>query len=375
MKIEFENTPEQIALIKALASKNKLEAEEAKEAFAAFLSPVIQEVLLQAGTSSLIYRDEPYDEDDSPSFPLDTLYGLTAGEVSIWSQTVGGGLPTNELSSVGEIKLRTYSLDTAISFEKRYAKRARLNNIARFIQFAANSLLIKQERNAWAVVLKMDADATTGTQNHVIRATTAGVFQLDDLNNLMTLARRIEAAFNGGTPNLMESVGLTDLFVSPEIKGQIRGFAYQPMNTRAGSITTSGATALGLPDSVREQIYRSAGTSEIFNVSIHEMLEFGEGTRKYNSLFSAFAGSKTFNTLGNTGGTAFDPATEQIVIGVDNSRDTFIRPVATHDENGGQIVTQVDDQFVARSGKIGWYSHLEEGRAALDKRAVQGLIV
>ncbi len=42
MRIKLKNTPEQVELIKALGSKNRLVAAEAAEAFAAFLGPVIQ---------------------------------------------------------------------------------------------------------------------------------------------------------------------------------------------------------------------------------------------------------------------------------------------------------------------------------------------
>ena len=54
MRIKLKNTPEQVELIKALGSKNRLVAAEASEAFAAFLGPVIQRVILQAGTASQI---------------------------------------------------------------------------------------------------------------------------------------------------------------------------------------------------------------------------------------------------------------------------------------------------------------------------------
>lgn len=57
MKIEFKYTPEQVALAKQMGSNNKVEAAEAQEAFAAFLSPVLQEVLMHAGSASQIYRD------------------------------------------------------------------------------------------------------------------------------------------------------------------------------------------------------------------------------------------------------------------------------------------------------------------------------
>ena len=48
MKLKLKETPEQIELIKAMGSKNAATAREASEAFAAFLGPVIQEVIQTA---------------------------------------------------------------------------------------------------------------------------------------------------------------------------------------------------------------------------------------------------------------------------------------------------------------------------------------
>jgi hypothetical protein len=374
MKIQFEKNPEQIELIKALASENKTVAMEAQEAFAAFISDVVQQVLLQAGTASMIYRDVEFDEDDSPSIPLDLYYGLNEGHISVWSQTVGGGLPTNFVQGMQEMKVNTYRLDSAISMDKRYVRRARLDVVAAGLERMANEILVKQERNAWAVILKLLAEASTNGQKHVIKTGTAGIFQLDDMNTLWTLVRRLNAAYTGGTPQALQSRGLTDLFVSPEIKAQIRAFAYQPMNTRAGSETTSGATALGLPDSVREEIYRAAGTQEIFGVTIHELLELGE-SRKYNDLFDTFAGTTAYTEYDGSNSGQFTSSSQELVIGIDASRNAFLRPVAIQSETRGQVRVLPDDQFLARSQKVGFYSYVEEGRVAVDARAAVGLIV
>lgn len=373
MKIEFKYTPEQVALAKQMGSNNKVEAAEAQEAFAAFLSPVLQEVLMHAGSASQIYRDEPYNEDDSPSYPIDTLYGQGYGDISIWSQTVGGGLPTNEMAGASEIKLRTYDLDTAFSFDKRYARRARLNVIARYVEFAMNQLLVKQERNAWAVIMKVLADAATGGKNHVIRAGTAGSFLPDDINSLWTLISRFNSDYLGGT-SAASAAGITDIYVSPEIKGQIRGFAYNPVNTKNGVVTTSGAVGVTLPEAERSAIYRSAGTSEIFGVTIHELLELGE-SKRYNELFDFFAGSKNFTKADGSGSAAFANSTDELLVGFDFARGSFLRPVETYDDNGGSVQTFVDDQFQARANKMGWYVKLREGRVCLDSREVVGLIV
>jgi hypothetical protein len=381
MKIQFEKNPEQIELIKALASENKTVAMEAQEAFAAFISDVVQQVLLQAGTASMIYRDVEFDEDDSPSIPLDLYYGLNEGHISVWSQTVGGGLPTNFVQGMQEMKVNTYRLDSAISMDKRYVRRARLDVVAAGLERMANEILVKQERNAWAVILKLLAEASTNGQKHVIKAGTADVFQMDDMNNVFTLVRRLNAAYTGGTPQALQSRGLTDLYVSPEIKAQIRAFAYQPMNTRPGPQVVgstlanyTATTAVALPDSVREEIYRAAGTNEIFGVTIHELLELGT-SRKYNDLFDTFAGTTAYTKLDGSDSGQFTSSSQELLIGVDASRNAFLRPVAIQSETRGQVRVLPDDQFLARSQKVGFYSYVEEGRVAVDARAAVGLIV
>ena len=392
MKIQFEKNPEQIELIKALASENKTVAMQAQEAFAAFISDVVLQVLLQAGTASMIYRDIEFDEDDSPSIPLDLYYGQGEGSISVWSQTVGGGLPSNLQQGLQEMKLNTYRLDSAISMEKRYVRRARLDVVAAGLERMANELLVKQERNAWAVVLKALAEANTvvqgstaatGGTTHLIRAANDGVFDIDTLNKLWTKVRRINAAYTGGTPLNLQARGLTDIFVSPEIKEQIRGFAYQPMNTRGANGSTgalSSAGVLGLPNGVREEIFRGSGTQEIFGVTIHEMLELGL-TRKYNTLFGTFATAANLSVSApqtgnsNNSGTTWNGTNDELVIGIDATRNAFLRPVAIQSESRGQVKVLPDDQFLARSQKVGFYSYVEEGRVCTDARAVVGVLI
>jgi hypothetical protein len=371
MKIQFDKNPEQIELIKALASENKSVSLQAQEAFAAFISDVVQQVLLQAGTASQIYRDIEFDEDDSPSIPLDLYYGAGEGTISVWSQTVGGGLPSSFVQGLQEMKVNTYRLDSAISMEKRYVRRARLDVVAAGLERMANELLVKQERNAWAVVLKALSEASTNGVKHVIRSTTDGTFQVADVNKLWTLVRRLNSAYTGGTPQNLQSRGLTDLYVSPEIKEQIRGFAYNPLNTRNAAGNTAGNIAL--PDTIREEIYRAAGTQEIFGVTIHEMLELGT-SKKYNDLFLSMSAGSSYTPDG--GAAAFNTSSaDELLIGIDSTRNAFLRPVAIASESRGQVKVIPDDQFHSRAQKVGFYSYVEEGRAVTDARAIVGLIV
>ena len=380
MKLKLKETPEQVELIKALGSKNPTEAAQAAEAFAAFIAPVAQKVLQQAGTAGMIYQDSVYDEDDNPSIPLDLFFDAGTDYVSVWSQGIAGGLPTSQVSGLSELKIATYRLDSAVGFLKKYARRSRLDVVSKGLERMAQEVLVKQERNAWAVILKALANALTGTNKHVAVSATSDVFQIHDLNKLMTLNKRINESFANGTPDTAYSNGITDLFVSPEIMEQVRAFAYQPMNTRAGGGGTTGLVAL--PDNMREGIYRSAGMNEIYGVALHELNELGIG-KKYNVLFDALLTSDSVTGIG-TGGTAvaydaantWAKATDQLVVGVDNSKGAFIRPVATQDNaSGGSFTVLPDDQFTQRADKTGFYGFLEEGRVCIDSRAVVGLVV
>jgi hypothetical protein len=378
MNLKLKNTPQQVELIKTMGSKDLEASRNATQAFAAFIGPVIQKVIAQAATAGAIYSDVNYDEDDSPSYPLDLYYNEDAGLVKTWSQGMAGGLPSSQVEGMKEMKIATYRLDSAVSFLKKYARRGRLDVVGKAVERMAQEVLVKQERNAWAVVMKALAEASTkdgkassasGALNHGINANADNVFTLDELNRLMTLHKRLNQSFAGGTP--AESRGLTDLFVSPEIMEQIRAFVYQPMNTRAAVGTADkDSTGIALSDTIRDGIWNGAGAQELYGMAISEVHELGVG-QKYNTLFDTFAGSTTFPS---SGGAAF-AATDEIVVGVDASRDAFIRPVAQQSETGGTFTAQPDDQFLSRHEKTGFWGYLEEGRVCIDARAIVGVVV
>jgi hypothetical protein len=292
-------------------------------------------------------------------------YNESEGYVNVWSQSMAGGLPTSQVEGVAEMKIATYRLDAAVSFMKRYARKHRLDVIGKALERMAQEVLIKQERNAWAVVLRALA-ANTG---NILAAGTNGTFKIDDLSQLMTKIRRLNASWvkDGGSPVGGDSVGLTDLFVSPEIKGDIRAFAYNSMST--GS-TSDNSGPVALPDNVREDIYRAAGSAELYGVRINELMELGVNG-KYNKLFDSFVSG---DTLGQDG-TAFDSTDDELIIGLDASREAFLRPIANQNESGSQFMVLPDDQFVARADKTGYYGWLEEGRVCIDSRVLAGLVV
>jgi len=363
MKLKLKETPEQVELIRALGSKDKNVSAEAASAFAAFIGPVIAKVLQVAATSTAIYTDSSYDEDDSPSYPLDLYYNETeTGYISVWSQSMAGGLPTSQVEGVAELKLSTYRLDSAVSWMKKYARKSRLDIVSKALERMAQEILIKQERNAWAVILKAlgEATALTGSAGGHILPSANKKLMLDDLNKMLTMMRRMNTAWTGEHSSV-DVFGLTDLFVSPEIKEDIRGFAYNAMNVAGGGNMGDVKSDIALPDGMREDIFRSGGSSSLYGMRIHDLLELGVGdNRKYNKLFETFH-------------SGFDATDHEILIGVDGGRGAFIRPVARQHDSGGSFLVLPDDQWVARADKVGFYGFLEEGRVCIDSRAIAGL--
>lgn len=381
MQIKLTNTPEQVELIKAMGSKNPTVAREAIEAVATFLGPVIKQVLETKGTASQIYRDIEFDEDSDPSIPLDLFYDQGANYVTVWSQHVAGGLPTSQVEGVKELKFSTYRLDSAISFNKKYARKSRLDVVSKSISKMIQEVLVKQEKNGWSVILKALAEAYTRTLNsglkqHVVAGANAGQFSLADLNTLMIQIKRINESFSGNTATQPYSNGITDLYVSPEVKGYIRAFAYNPINTTAGASTSRPGQDQFISDNMRDDIYRNGGMQNIFGINLIEMIEFGVG-QKYNTLFGFFAGGNAQGNLPAPGG-SWSTSTNQILVGIDNTRDAFLRPIKRDGENGGTFTVMPDGQFEAygnRVEKIGFYGMLEEGRVCLDARAVGGIVI
>jgi hypothetical protein len=370
MKITLKRTPEQIELVKAMASKNRAVAMDAQVALAEFIGPVLAEVINNAPTLSNLFTSLQFNADDNPSIPLDLYYDVNAEDyITVYSQSAAGGLPQNQvLPTVSEMKIATYTLDSALSFDKRYAAKSRMDVISKTFTRLAQEILFKQEKTSANLLLGALANAQTNGKKHVQRATTNGRFLLADLNELFTLAKRINTSWLGGTPESRQGRGLTDIIVSPEVVQELRAMAYNPINTK-GSLTDIAA-----PDEMRTAIYNSAGIPEFYGVSIMEINELGEGQR-FNTIFDTVAGSTAYTKADGTSSAVFDGATEEILIGLDRGRESLIRAVAVDSENGSEFSLTADDQYSVRQKKIGYFGSMEEGRMVLDTRALVGKIV
>ena len=87
MKISLKRTPEQIELVKAMASKNRDVVYEAQVALAAFLGPVLAEVINNAPVLSNLFSPLSFNAEDNPSIPLDLYYDITDNKLNITCDT------------------------------------------------------------------------------------------------------------------------------------------------------------------------------------------------------------------------------------------------------------------------------------------------
>jgi hypothetical protein len=213
--------------------------------------------------------------------------------------------------------------------------------------------------------LKALAEARTNSLEHVIASTATGRLQLDDFNRLITRSKKLFTAWDGGTPeDGVSSAGATDIYLSVDRMEDIRAMAYNPQNTIAVP-NTDESTSTPLPDSIREEIFRNAGATELYGKLLHEMLELGVGKR-YNTVFDNLY----------SGATSFDTAAQELVLGVNQSKEYgLLKPVAQNADSGETFVTRVDDQWPARAEKIGWWGSQELGFICVDPRVLSGVII
>ena len=380
MKITIKRTEDQLALVRAMGSNNREEAYEAQAAVADLLGPVVSEVINNAPTVGNLYTSLSYGEDDNPSLPLDLFHDITDEDyIQVYSQQVAGGLPYSQVFPAhNELKFSTYTLDSALAFDRKYVRKARLDVVSKTFTRMAQEVLLKQTKTAFnvlatALVKGQGTSATAGSQ--IIGSTTENRFVLDDFNRLITKSKRINSSFNGGTPVGGAKSGITDLLVSPEMVEQLRSMAYNPVNTiDADGGTPTGNDGQVAPDVLRQELFSAAGLPSFYGINIMEINQMGIN-QTFNKLFAAVVTAEGATVVGGGNTGTFAQASDEIVIGIDRSKDALIRPVVIGEGSPSELQVLVDDQFSVRQNKIGYYGKVEEGRICIDDRALIGLAV
>jgi hypothetical protein len=379
MKITIKRTEDQLALIRAMGSNNREEAYEAQAAVAELLGPVVSEVINNAPTIGNLYTTISYGEDDNPSLPLDLFHDITDQDyIEVYSQQVAGGLPYSQVFPAhNELKFSTYTLDSALAFDRKYVRKARLDVVSKTFTRMAQEVLLKQTTTAFNVLATALVKGTgTGTTagGSIIGSSAADRFVLADFNNLITKSKRINSSFSGGTPVGGIKSGISDLLVSPEMVEELRAMAYNPINTAEAPYGSAVKDSLPAPDALRQELFSAAGLPSFYGINVMEINEMGIGQR-FNKLFGAVVASEGATVIGGGGSGTWVTGDDEILIGIDRSKDALIRPTVVGEGSPSEFQVLVDDQFSVRQNKIGYYGKVEEGRICIDNTALIGLVV
>lgn len=376
MKITLDKTKNNVQLLKLMGdTKNLAKANEAREAFAAFITTPILNIIESEPVIGNLFATWTYDYGTPPSIPLAPLFDIkTNSFVRVWAQARPGGLATSTNSDVSELMVMTYALESAVSFPLNYLRAARVDVVAAYLQRMAQEFLYKQEANSVAVLAAVAAqstflrNATTSTQ--VYRTVTQGAVVPQDVSKLITLMARVNSSWVGGTPS-QGARAISTLVGSPEFMEQIRNMAFEPLNTRANTYP------LGGPAQFRDNIYSAGGNPSIYGmelIAVYDMGTFGGVPYPYNNVFSVYAGATTYPGYNAGAAAAFSPGSEQVVFGIDRRQDFLARLIESNPDDGSTLSVQTDNQFSTRAETVGFYARIREGRVALDGRNVVALV-
>lgn len=375
-KVQLSRTsPEQKALLQALASDDLNVRLPAYTAMAEFITQVAQKVIEQAETLTNWYVALPFDANQSQTIPLDALFDLEGEEgqqyIRIWSQTQAGNLATNVPHANQEVPFQTYPLNSAISFDERHLREGRVDWASKALNRALAGFLNERTRMAsenWLGTLAQAEGDLAGTPlPNVIRGEFEDEFRITDLNRLWTLMSRLNTSWYGGTPASVLGAmgGITDIAMSPKRVEDIRNMAFNPLNNK-------GTGDIEGTENLRNSIYNTAGIPGLYGVNIVQFNELDVvGPKRWASIFETAANGKTFE------GSAFDKDNEELILAVDASRETAYRPYETNAASGldEEIRVRPDNQFFNREEKVGFYMGSRQGNIIVDTRGMAGLII
>lgn len=305
-------------------------AAPAQKAIAAALQVPLRQAVPAGDIVSNIFATETYNANQVPEYPIDLIRPGTEGEYTAFTMPSHGLIPMRRVEG-DRVFVTTYRIANGIDCELSLIRRSNWDVVRRMMQWLEAGMVKKRNDDGWHVliaagnarnILGYDSDAS------------AGQFTPRLVSILKTVMRRN----GGGNSSSINRGKLTDLYVSPESKDDIRAWSLNLV-----------------PDAVRANIYyasdNGAEVMKVYDVNIHDIDELGVG-QEYQNYFTS--------TLGKS----LASGDVELVVGLDlSSNDSFVMPET-------MPLTVNEDTTLNRQGLFGLWAEQEIGVSCLDLRRV-----
>lgn len=328
---KWTNPPEEVVksrLLEQSGSNDEGVAIAAQRQFAKALELPLRKGILAGDVLSNIFERIPLAPDAAPEGYLDVLLPGVEKEHVAYAIPGLGRIP--ERCVEGDyIMIPTYSVGSSIDWPLKLARNSRWDMIGRCIEIFEAGFVKKSNTDGWRTIITAGKD-----RNVAIYDANAGAGRLTlRLLSLMQQAMRRNA---GGNTTSLTRGRMTDLYMSVEALEDMRNW-----------------TVADIDEVTRREIITSENgyVSRIFNINLHDMIEFG-----VNQEYQTFYLSSLNGTLAS--------GDVELVVGLDLQRnDSFVRPV----KEDVQVFNDASMHRLQRAGVYGWMEH---GFAVLDNRRV-----
>ena len=313
---------------KNITSKDPAVRATASDEIVQALELPLRKVLLSGDIIGGIFSNDDFINNPLTQYPLDLLTPGQEREFYAYVIPSHGDLPQRRVEA-DYLMVPTYRIGNAIDCTLKFLRDANWPVINRMMEVLEAGFVKKLNNDGWQTILAAATDRNILVNDP---AAVAGQFT----PRLVTLAKQFMRRNGGGNSTTLNRSKLTDLYISPEGKDDIRAWGLDL-----------------IPDAVRERIYYSDdnGTEvmRVFDVNIHDLDELGVDQEYQNYYTTTLAGSLAASDT-------------ELGIALDRQReDSFVSPMR-------EDVQIFEDNMLHRRGLFGMYGFTERGFGVLDSR-------
>lgn len=313
-------------LLRKTVSANREESARAAEQFAMAIQLPLRQELLAGDITNGIFEMDVLEPGQTPEYPLDFLAPGSAKDFVAYTNPQHGRIPEKTIEG-DYVMVPTYGIANSIDWLLRYSRDAKWNIVARALEVLRAGFVKKINDDAWHVLLAAGVD-----RNIVVWDADANVGQFT--KRLVSLMKSVMRRNGGGNSTSTNRGILTDIYMSPESKEDIRNWGIDLLD-----------------EFTRREVFlaEDGAMSRIWGVNINDIDELGE-SQEYQDFFT-----------GSLGG-ALASGDVELVVGLDlRNKDSFVMPWR-------EQVQVFQDPTLHRQQRDGYYGWAEFGLAALDGR-------